>query len=262
MVDNSDAKVCVIHAELAPRLATIDRAKLQQAVIVLGDPPPPIEGLRFVPATALDETSGGDDDDLALERPIQPWDTQSIVYTSGTTGPSKGVLSSYLHLFSMGEGLPLITSEDRYLVNLPLFHCGGTGPIYWCLTRGASIALVGAFSTELFWKTIRANGVTTLILLGVMAGFLMKRTESRDRATLPRLTSVCALPLDDDAIAFGRRYHVPLTTVFNMTEVSCPLVSELNPTLAGHRRQAASRRSTRAWSTRTTSRSPSARSAS
>jgi crotonobetaine/carnitine-CoA ligase len=232
VVENSDAKLCVIHAELAPRLATVDRAKLQQAVILLGPPPEPIAGLRFVPAAALDEAdeAGRDGDDLALERPIQPWDTQSIIYTSGTTGPSKGVLSSYFHLFSMGEGLPLVTTDDRYLVNLPLFHAGGTGPIFWCLTRGASIALVGAFSTELFWETIRVNGVTTLILLGVMAGFLMKREAE---TSVPRLTSVCALPLDEDAIAFGRRYQVPLTTVFNMTEVSCPLVSELNPTLPG-----------------------------
>ena len=232
VVENSDAVLCVIHAELAPRLASVDRAKLTQAIVLLGDAPTPIDGLRFVSASVLEED---DSDPLELDRPIAPWDTQSIIYTSGTTGPSKGVLSSYLHLFAMGEGLPLVTGDDRFLINLPLFHAGGTGTVYWSLTRGGSIALLGAFSTETFWETIRVTGTTTLILLGVMAGFLMKRSAgpaARD-ADLPRLRSIVALPLDDDAIAFGRRYDVPLTTVFNMTEVSCPLMSELNPTIAG-----------------------------
>lgn len=31
---------------------------------------------------------------------VEPWDTQPIIFTSGTTGPSKGVLSSYAHLYS------------------------------------------------------------------------------------------------------------------------------------------------------------------
>jgi crotonobetaine/carnitine-CoA ligase len=228
VVENSDARLGVIHAELAPRLATIDRAKLAQAIVLLGEPPAPIEGLRLLPASALEDDGS---DPLELERPIAPWDTQSIIYTSGTTGPSKGVLSSYLHLFAMGEGLPLVTGDDRFLINLPLFHAGGTGSVYWSLTRGGSIALVGAFSTETFWETIRVSGTTTLILLGVMASFLMKRS-ARDEV-LPRLRSILALPLDEDAIAFGRRYDVPLTTVFNMTEVSCPLMSGLNPTIAG-----------------------------
>jgi crotonobetaine/carnitine-CoA ligase len=35
-----------------------------------------------------------------LRRPIEPWDPMSIVFTSGTTGPFKGVLSSYLDLFT------------------------------------------------------------------------------------------------------------------------------------------------------------------
>lgn len=228
VVANSDAEIFVVHADLAPRLAEIAPARLRRGVVFGGDPVA-VAGLELLAADALD---GESDAEVPLERPVEPWDTQSILYTSGTTGPSKGVLSSYLHLYTMGEGFPLAEASDRFLINLPLFHAGGTGPVYWMLTRGGSVAMVGAFSTERFWDTIADTGTTTLILLGVMAGFVMK-TPDPLAAERPRLRSVCALPLDENAIAFGRRYDVPLTTVFNMTETSCPLVSEVNPTLPG-----------------------------
>jgi hypothetical protein len=55
-------------------------------------------GLKLLRYPALDGEPAAD---LPVSD-IQPWTTQSIVYTSGTTGPSKGVLSSYLHLCTMG----------------------------------------------------------------------------------------------------------------------------------------------------------------
>ena len=228
VVANSDAQVAVVHADLVGRLTDIDTARLKRLVVLGGDAAP-VPGLELHSATALGQAS---DDPVAIERPIEPWDTQAILYTSGTTGPSKGVLSSYLHLHTMGDGFPLVDETDRFLVNLPLFHAGGTGPVYWMLCRGGSIALVGSFSTDRFWQTVKETGTTTLILLGVMAGFLMKRPDDgADKGH--KLRSVMALPLDEDAMAFGRRYSLPWMTVFNMTEVSCPLVSGLNPTVAG-----------------------------
>lgn len=228
VVANSDAEVAVIHVDLVPRLADIDKARLKR-VVVLGGDAAGVAGLELMSASALGSPSA---EPVEIERPIQPWDTQSILYTSGTTGPSKGVLSSYMHLHTMGDGFPLVDGSDRFLVNLPLFHAGGTGPVYWMLCRGGSIALVGAFSTDRFWPTIKETGTTTVILLGVMAGFLMKRPDNGAEQG-HGLRSVMALPLDEDAIAFGKRYGVPWMTVFNMTEVSCPLVSERNPTAVG-----------------------------
>jgi crotonobetaine/carnitine-CoA ligase len=227
VVANSDAAVAVVHADLVARLADIDKARLER-VVVLGGTAEAIDGLELLEASALGAAS---DLPVPIERPIAPWDTQAILYTSGTTGLSKGVLSSYLHLHAMGEGFPLVDGGDRFLVNLPLFHAGGTGPVYWMLCRGGSIVLVASFRTEQFWPIVRETGVTTLILLGVMAGFLMKRPDDGASAG-HRLRSVVALPLDEGAIAFGRRYGLRWMTIFNMTEVSCPLVSGENPDVA------------------------------
>jgi carnitine-CoA ligase len=224
----SDAVVGVVHGDLVERLGEIDRSALQK-IIVLHDKGQTFPGATFIDGSLLDSCEGNV---AEPEKPIEPWDTQCIIYTSGTTGPSKGVLSSYLHLLSSGEGFPLATDADRHMVTLPLFHAGGTIPIYAMLAKGGSIALTRGFETNAFWATIQRTQTTTVILLGVMSGFLMKLPDppKEQHASLKWVT---ALPLDDDAIGFGKRFGVTTITTFNMTEVSCPLVSEVNPTLLG-----------------------------
>jgi crotonobetaine/carnitine-CoA ligase len=107
----------------------------------------------------------GEEEPADPARPIEPGDTQSIIYTSGTTGPSKGVLSSYAHLAAMGtslsasrDGVPFVRRDDRFMVNLPMFHVGGTAPTYAMLVKGGSIALLDSFDTRSFWPTVRETG--------------------------------------------------------------------------------------------------------
>ena len=80
---------------------------------------------------------------------------QSIIFTSGTTGPSKGVMSSYVHLHAMAVSAPFLSGGDRYMINLPMFHSGGVMPVTAMLIHGGSIAMVDSFSTEAFWPTVR-----------------------------------------------------------------------------------------------------------
>ncbi|TXL71834.1 ATP-dependent acyl-CoA ligase [Vineibacter terrae] len=229
VVENSDAALIVAHAELFVRLADIDRAKLKRAVILGGDAPA-VPGIEAHPAAAL----APDAADLPpTERPIAPWDTQTIIYTSGTTGPSKGVLSSYLQLYSMGtSSFHFLGADDRYMVNLPLFHVGGTAPVYAMLVLGGSLAIVDAFDTGSFWRVIRETRTTTVVLLGVMAPFLVKQApgpQDRDHS----LRTAIMVPLCEDTAAFSERFGCDIYTVFNMTEVSAPLVSDRNPAALG-----------------------------
>ncbi|TWS96178.1 AMP-binding protein [Reyranella sp. CPCC 100927] len=229
VVENSDASLIVAHADLVARLADIDRAKLNRAV-VLGGAAPSVPGIDAHPASAL---ASATTDLPPLERPIAPWDTQTIIYTSGTTGPSKGVLSSYLQLYSMGTAsFHFLGADDRYMVNLPLFHVGGTAPVYTMLIKGGSLAIVDAFDTASFWRVIRETETTTVVLLGVMATFLVKQAPGpQDRGH--GLRTVIMVPLCEDAAAFSRRFGCDVYTVFNMTEVSAPLTSDRNPTALG-----------------------------
>ena len=226
VVDNSDATLIVVHADLYPRLADIARARLTQAVVLGRAAPAAIAGLTALGADALE----GDVATLQpLAREIAPWDTQTIIYTSGTTGPSKGVLSSYLQAWSMGyDAFRFVDGNDRYMVNLPLFHVGGTVAVYTMLANGGSIAVVDSFDTASFWRVIRETQSTVVVLLGVMTPFLVKQPPSpQDRDNPLRIAIM--VPLCEDAQMFSDRFNCDVYTVFNMTEVSTPLVSGRNP---------------------------------
>jgi len=225
VVANSDARLIVAHADLVGRLAEIDRAALTTAVVLNGVAPA-IPGLAMYARDVLEPADGKLP---PLVREIAPWDMQSIIYTSGTTGPSKGVMSSYLQLYTMGgESFPSLGADDRFMVNLPLFHVGGTAGVYAMLAVGGSIAIVEAFDTASFWRVVTETGTTACVLLGVMATFLVKQPPAaQDRSHA--LTTAIMVPLCEDAAAFSKRFGCDVYTVFNMTEVSTPIRSEKNP---------------------------------
>jgi crotonobetaine/carnitine-CoA ligase len=228
VIENSDARLIVAHAQLLGRLEQIARGKLTDAVAMAGDPVP-VAGLRVLPAAALDSD---DDTPSALDTEIAPWDLQTVIYTSGTTGPSKGVLSSYMHLYSMSFAAKFFGAEDRFMVDLPLFHVGGTYPTFSMMIRGGSIAVVERFDTAAFWRRVRASGTTTSIILGSMAGFLLGRPPQPDDRE-HTLRTVTMVPLSDIAAEFANRFGCEIHTHFNMTEVSMPIVSEANPRAIG-----------------------------
>ena len=230
VIENSDAKLAVVHADLMPRLEGVPLARLAQAVVVGGTAEcPGLSTLRY--ADALLPASGV----LAPPaRPIEPWDPQSIIYTSGTTGPSKGVLSSYLHIYTNAgpETWKCVTGEDRFMVNMPMFHIGGMGVTFVMFVRGGSIAFVERFDTTTFLDTVRATSTTATFLLGVMASFLEKLPPRPDDADTS-LRLVFMVPLAGDIAAFSGRFGCEVYTIFNMTEISTPIISGANPTVRG-----------------------------
>ncbi|MFO1427021.1 MAG: AMP-binding protein [Steroidobacteraceae bacterium] len=165
---------------------------------------------------------------------VEPWDIQTIIFTSGTTGPSKGVLSPYLQLYTTAVvNYGYVPEGASVLVNLPMFHIGGTSPMYCALVRSGMFYLVDGFSTSHFWEQVRrGNCATTSGLIGVMAAFLMKsepRAEDRDNP----LQCLTMFPVNEATVAFSRRFGFDYLTGFNMTEVSTPLITDVNTDVYG-----------------------------
>lgn len=232
VVANSGAEVAVVHAQLVDRLSDIDAAMLR-SIVVVGDDDPSLGW--WSGATYGEGTLDGDAGSYRPSaEPVEPWDTQSIIYTSGTTGPSKGVLSSHVHAYTTVAAAfeDKVGPADRYLINLPLFHAGGTIGVFGMLVFGGSIAVVSDFDTSSFWDVVRGAGVTSCTLLGVMATFLSKQPPADGDADNP-LQTAYMVPLTEDATEFSERFGVDIYTMFNMTEVACPIVSERNPTVRG-----------------------------
>lgn len=235
VLDNSDATVALVHPDLLERIPMLESHGILKVVFTSrGACEAHAEAFRAIgitlrPLSEL-ERGGGD---LSAAEGLMPWDTQSIVYTSGTTGPSKGVLSSYLHLYMMGFNCTRgVDDSDRFLINLPLFHVGGTLFVTGALVRGASVAVMESFRSESFLGMCRDMGVTQCLLLGAMAGFLM-RSQPSEKDKDHHLRRVMVIPLSEDPKSLSERFGFDVFTLFNMSEISAPIISDLNPTALG-----------------------------
>jgi crotonobetaine/carnitine-CoA ligase len=237
VLDTSGAKVLIAHADLAGRLAGMELPGVEHVVIV-GEAGP--GRISLSPRIAVSGEAALDCDDTTPAHPadkVEPWDTQAIMYTSGTTGPSKGVLSSYAHLHDSSRPIIALDGaepdpDECFFVYHPLCHIGGTIPVYGMLLVGASIAVTSAFETRHFWANVRSAGVTRCWMTSIMAKFLLNQPEQSDDRLNP-LRIVVLGPLDEDVKVFATRFDVDLMTMFNQTETNMPIISELNPTLPG-----------------------------
>lgn len=235
VLDNAGARVGICHPDLLERLLTTPERGQLSTVYTTANAAKKVAAAFSkigLEVRSLDDLFGEPDPTLPIEG-LKPWDLQSICYTSGTTGPSKGVLSSYLHLYTMGfESTYGTDSSDRWVISTPFFHVGGTLLTSGALSRGGSIAILGQFRTETYLDSCREMGGTACVLIGVMAGFLGRSApSSRDRRH--GLRRVMAIPLTEEAQDLQKRFGFTVYTVFNMSEISSPITSEDNPSVRG-----------------------------
>lgn len=225
---DSGAKFAVVHEDLLGQVTALNAPALN-TIFSSGSVPDEFvcSGRTVLPVSHLD----GNPDTLPEPGdPIEPWHTQSIIYTSGTTGRSKGVLSSYMHSYSAmsPETWTCTRAGDRHLLHMPIFHIGGAFVASTCLCTGSSIAVVPAFKTGTFWQTVRDMKVNVVFLLGAMATFLLKAPSQCVDKDHP-LRMVFIVPLGQSGLDFQKRFGVEVFTLFNMTEISTPLLSGANP---------------------------------
>jgi acyl-CoA synthetase (AMP-forming)/AMP-acid ligase II len=114
--------------------------------------------------------------------PVQPDDTVAILYTSGTTGPSKGVCCPQAQMFWWGvysaRALD-IRQGDVLFTTLPLFHTNALNAFYQALLNGCTYALEPKFSASGFWVAARRHRATVGYLLGAMAVMLLVNFTAR-----------------------------------------------------------------------------------
>ncbi len=154
-------------------------------------------------------------------------DIVAIMYTSGTTGPSKGVRVAHAQAFTYaqhaGEAMQL-AQGDVYFAPLPLFHIAGQWAlVYACFQIGATAIVRRRFSAGEFWSTVRESGARVSFLLGAMANFLARQEPK----------PVLLVPLINDVDDFRRRFGVRVCTCYGSTEVNVPLISDYEVTEPG-----------------------------
>ena len=109
---------------------------------------------------------------------IKPGDTIAILYTSGTTGPSKGVCCPHAQYFwwgTLSSAALGITENDVLLTTLPLFHINALNAFAQALLNGNTYILERRFSASGFWPSLERHNATVTYLLGAMVPILLSR---------------------------------------------------------------------------------------
>jgi acyl-CoA synthetase (AMP-forming)/AMP-acid ligase II len=97
---------------------------------------------------------------------VKPDDISDILFTSGTTGRSKGAVCAHRQsLAGSAEWAKCgqVTSEDRYLCINPFFHnFGYKAGILACLQTGATLIPQLTFDPEQAMQAVQEHGITVL----------------------------------------------------------------------------------------------------
>ncbi|MER5789708.1 AMP-binding protein [Streptomyces sp. NPDC001980] len=155
--------------------------------------------------------------------PVRPQDTAAVLFTSGTTGPSRGVRCPQAQFGWWGRTVSdalRLTSDDVLFTCLPLFHTNALNTLAQAMTVGACCVVGERFSASRFWRQAADAGATTAYLLGAMVPMLLAGPPGPDdrahrvrRALSPATPGPLAEP-------FRERFGVTLLDGFGSTETN------------------------------------------
>lgn len=230
VANNSSARVMIVAEAFVPWVAASEEhlEKLQLLVAVASGTGVESDArARFSRLGIAGFDSLRDAGQSALEVQVAPHDLSAIVYTSGTTSRSKGVMlphaqmfmNPYVYLEQLG-----ISGDDVMYCSLPMFHTNAlTLQVYGSLIAGCAVHVAPQFTASRWLADIRATRASVTNLLGVMTEFVYRQPPRPDDSDNP-LRIASAVPI---APALGRafeaRFGVRLSELYGSTEANCPL---------------------------------------
>jgi len=161
-------RVCSVGAELPDLHTLLYRGETPRATAA---------GKKIA---SLDEYRFAQTSRLAIT--VRPGDLAMLIYTAGTTGPSKGCMVSHNYAINLARQLVAVagrTQNDVQWTALPLFHMNATSTtILASLLVGGKAAVYKRFSVSNFWPEIERTGATIVSLLASMIPLLVEAPEN------------------------------------------------------------------------------------
>src|SRR5262245_15958038 len=214
---NSGARLLVIEDALAAVLehCPLDGLPLER-IWCVGDP-----RTVFAAGPVLESFPG----DAAPEPPrdVKPSETLAILYTSGTTGPSKGVCCPHAQFYWWGaysSRFLALREGDVLCTTLPLFHTNALNTFFQALVAGATQVVEPRFSASGFWPAMVRARADVIYLLGAMVPILLAQPPSdHERGHGVRLALAPGVPARLIG-EFKRRTGVDLIDGYGSTETN------------------------------------------
>ena len=155
-----------------------------------------------------------------------PRDPALILFTSGTTGPSKGCVLPHRYLVRQAELMVEhleFTSSDVFYCPFPLFHIDATvltiGP---ALVLGTTAAIGERFSVSGFWDEVRRMEATVFDFMGATLTLLYKQPTTTEDSNNP-LRLGWGVPVPEFASHFEQRFGVTLVELYGSTDAGLPI---------------------------------------
>jgi long-chain acyl-CoA synthetase len=144
------------------------------------------------------------------------------MYTSGTTGVPKGVLTTHANLAAAAHTSQFWAFDDRSvsLTPLPMFHIGGIGWTYCGLWHGATTVIVSDFDAARVLDVLEHQRVTNAVLVPTMLRMLtaVPGAAARDFSAL-RSIAYGAAPITTPVLkASLRTFGCALFGLYGLTE--------------------------------------------
>ncbi|WP_179151867.1 AMP-binding protein [Oceanobacillus senegalensis] len=228
ILNQAKCKAIVIDSEWAARIKEIQNGLpyLEHVIIVGEDNPNPFLDEILVHGF---ENLVENESDADVDTKINPTDQSLILFTSGTTGPSKGAMLSHRANFALSRTCCELMDygpQDRLFTMFPLYHVNARyATILAALIAGSDVVMHKRFSASRFWDICRREHITTFTYMGSMLTILMKQPERPDDADNPVRQiqgAPCPAEIYDE---FQNRFNIKITEAYGSTEIGLAMVN-------------------------------------
>jgi crotonobetaine/carnitine-CoA ligase len=226
LINYSDAEILVISSSFIDEIRSVeDRIKKVKTIIIEGQfDNNPFKKIRALPFSMLLEKEAS-----LADVEVRYNDIMALMFTSGTTGPSKGVLITHNQAFFVASQYVTVNGAKKGDIGygyIPLFHeAPQFGLVLGAMLYGGSFLLTRGFSPADFWQDIRKYNCTISGMFEVVIKILLMAPEQPDDADNPMRVFSTAHITPESQQAFEKRFNVRLVNTYGLTEGDCTIVA-------------------------------------